>query len=173
MVAEYDKALENGDIGAFRGRVHLQNVGFERMSQSGITHGALRFLRTGYYASSIAGCSFREGQSLALYVFKSTGITFSQNVVYKTKRNAVVLRGGEALKIEENLLIANERRAFDETRGLRDFQVAVDVCSGELESTCTKVVVKKNIIAGAIGVGFLAPAADCAAEGEGSGNEFS
>lgn len=45
-----------------------------------------------------------------------------------------------------------------------DYQAAVDVCVGELLSTCKNMRVQRNIVAGATGVAFTAPAADCTSD---------
>ena len=113
VVAEWSKTQESGDVAVFRGRVLLKNVQFERMSQSGTTHGAVRFLFSKHYESMVHKCAFYNHYSLALFVYKADNIKFKDNFIYKTTRNAIVIRGTNKLDLAQNLIVANEARNWN------------------------------------------------------------
>ena len=61
---------------------------------------------------------------------------FNQNVIYKTRRNAVIIRSTTDLELSDNVMIANQKREWSPDVSFNDYQAAVDVCVGELLSTC-------------------------------------
>lgn len=109
-------------------------------------------------------CSLHHLEGPGVYSFKSDKFTFTHNTVYSTKRNGALIRGSSDLYFTDNIFIANNEREWNTAASLKDYQVAVDVCVGEVKIECKNVTVQRNVVAGGAGVGFTAPAADCNSE---------
>ena len=58
----------------------------------------------------------------------------------------------------------NSPREWDSSIKLKDHQFAVDICSGEVNTSCVNAKVQNNILAGGKGGGWLIPAGDCTTE---------
>lgn len=76
-----------------------------------------------------------------MYITKSKGVELTDSVIYKTHRNAIVVRGSEDLVIKDNLIMNNKPRAWDSSIKGKDFQVAVDICVGEEVIACKNFLV--------------------------------
>lgn len=85
-------------------------------------------------------------------------------MIYKTRRNGAVVRSTTDLELCDNVFIANREREWSEDVKFNDYQAVVDLCVGELLSTCENMRVQRNIVAGATGVAFTAPAGDCTSD---------
>lgn len=72
----------------------------------------------------------------------------------------MLVRATNDFEMMSNLIIANTVK-LGISSSARDFQVAVDVCVGERLSTCNNLIIQKNTVAGGVGIGYTAPAADC------------
>lgn len=136
-------------------------VELERMSQHDTMHAAIRLRSLRTKIASISYSSIHHSRGLALFVLDAHSVTFNHNVIYKTLRNSVVVRIANDFEMMHNLIISNEARRWNPEVQLRDFQVAVDVCTGELVTTCRNIKIQENIVAGGKGVAFAAPSADC------------
>ena len=97
------------------------------MSQKSSTNAAFRTLNVQQRPVVVDRCSFRETFAQAFNITNSNRVTLSDNVVYKTHRNAVKVQGADTLKITNNLFIFNDN---DSSGGAQDHQVAVDLCTG-------------------------------------------
>ncbi len=94
----------------------------------------------------------------------SRNILFSNNIIYKTMRNAVVVRVSSDVEMIDNLIVYNSAREWNLDVTIRDYQVAVDICVGERTGVCTNLLIQGNTVAGGQGIGFTAPAGDCSSE---------
>ncbi len=149
----------------FQGTVTLKNVEMKRLSQYDTSRAAVRFEQTGTSTdaptSLIHRCSISDSSAWAVAIKQAKGITFTDNVVYKTHRNAFKVEGVTDLVMTGNLFLSNAEREWDASLKLKDHQVAVDLCRGELTRTCNNIKVQNNTIAGGKGVGWLIHAEDC------------
>lgn len=145
----------------FAGRLVFRYVELMRMSQHDTMHAAIRLRSLRTKIGSISNSAIHHSRGIALFVLDAHSITFNNNVIYKTLRNAVVIRIANDFEMMNNLIISNEARKWNPEVQLRDFQVAVDVCTGEMKTTCKNIKIQKNIVAGGKGIAFAAPSADC------------
>lgn len=155
----------------YAGKMSLKYVELRYMAQYGTLNAAIRLLHAQRNPLSITYCSIHHLEGLGAYSFKANKLTFSHNVIYKTKRNGALIRGSSDLLFEDNLFIGNQEREWNSRTSLKDYQVAVDVCVGEVDLKCKNITVQRNIVAGGKGVGFTAAAADCNDEAA-SSNSF-
>ncbi len=148
----------------YSGQLTMRYVELSYMSQFDTMNAAIRLTYLAEKPTLIEHCSIHHSEGMALYLLVSSQIVFSHNIVYMSRRNAIVIRSTTEAEVCDNLLISNEEREWSEDVSFNDYQASFDVCVGELLSTCTNLRVQRNIVAGGKGVGFTAPAGDCTSD---------
>ena len=78
------------------------------MSQKSSTNAAFRTLNVQQRPVVVDRCSFHETFAWAFNIGNSNSVTLSDNVIYKTRRNAIKVHGADTLKITNNLFIFND-----------------------------------------------------------------
>ena len=140
------------------------------MSQYDTTRAAIRFERAGQSSGDIRSvierCSIAHSPAWAIAITRARNITIKDSVIYDTYRNAIKVEGVTNFTMTGNLIMKNNRREWDNTVLVEDHQFAIDLCAGEVESTCFYMKVQDNILAGGLGGGWLIPGGDCNNEAE-------
>ena len=130
MVVDYKDANET----EFKGMIYLKNVEIKRMSQYDTTRAAIRFQKSGSSlkapGSTVERCSISHSSAWAVAINAAKDITFNENVIYDTYRNAIKVEGVTDFTMTGNLIVKNNPRIWDPSLKLKDHQVAVDLCSG-------------------------------------------
>ena len=142
----------------------LEYVEMSRLSQFDTNNAAIRFIKLGLLPSKVENCAIHDAEGIGIYVLVSSQVVFNKNIIYRTRRNAIIVRSTSDLEICDNLIIGNQERVWNAGVQFNDYQVAFDVCVGELLSTCSNMRIQRNTVAGAMGTAFTAPAADCTDE---------
>lgn len=119
----------------------MKYVELRYMAQYGTLNAAIRLLYSQRNPVTISYCSVHSLEGVGLYSFKATGLSFTHNVVYSSKRNGALIRGSSDVVFSDNLLIANQEREWNAGSSIKDYQVAVDVCMGEVALECKNVQV--------------------------------
>ena len=114
----------------------------------------------------IERCSISHSPAWAIAITRARNITIKDSVIYDTYRNAIKVEGVTNFTMTGNLIMKNNRREWDNTVLVEDHQFAIDLCAGEVESTCFYMKVQDNILAGGLGGGWLIPGGDCNNEAE-------
>ena len=135
------------------------------MGQLDSTVPAIRVRDLKKHEATIKGCAFHESLGQGFLSADSKNITFNDNVLFGTERNAVLIRGSSNVEMLGNLIIGNNYRNYieGETK-VNDYQVAVDICVGERISSCTNLLVQNNVVAGGHGIAYTAITADCSSD---------
>ena len=81
------------------------------MSQKSSKKSAFRTLNVQQRSVVVDRCSFHETFAWAFNIENSNRVTLSDNVIYKTHRNAIKVHGADTLKITNNLFIFNNNES--------------------------------------------------------------
>lgn len=145
----------------YSAKVVMKNVELVKMSQFDTFNAAVRAVNLKANSFKMERCSIHSSEGLGMYITNSKGVELVESVIYKTHRNAIVVRGSENLVLRDNLIMNNKPRPWDSSVKGKDFQVAVDICVGEEVVACKNFLVSGNVATGGAGIGFTAPVDKC------------
>ena len=69
------------------------------MSQFDTSNAAIRFVYVSRYASVVKECSIHDSEGVAVHMVVASGVIFNQNIIYRTRRNAILVRSGRDIQI--------------------------------------------------------------------------
>lgn len=151
------------------GQTKLYNVEIFNCSQIDTEKSALRFEgASSERVSEVVNASIYNGLGWGIYVKNSAHIYLKGNQVFNFRSVGVAFEGVRNVTFDGNVVsLILERDTIEVgVRKTIDRTGAVCACSLEAKIACKDLFIKNNIVAGAVGVGYVALGSNCGEKSE-------
>jgi len=144
------------------GTTILSNVEIFNCSQIDTLKAALRFESASTLPSIIMNSTIHNGYSWGLYVMGSSNINITNNVFFNFRPIGLGITKSRNMIIDDNVVAGIVgRTTFEALDMMVDKAGGISVCSYGGKEDCPGILVRNNIVAGAVYAGFVMPGHDC------------